>query len=218
MVYVTGDMHGELQRFKSPALKKLRKGDTLIVCGDFGFVWNGSKAEQRVLKKLGKRKYNVAFIDGVHENHTLLQNYEVSQWNGGKVHNISGRLFHLMRGQVYNIDGKIIFALGGGENTDLDSENTNIADCLPSIEDLYEANRNLQKVDYAVDYVITHDCTGVVKDFLNMDNNIYNHLYAFLNEAAKIIQFKKWFFGCQHIDKVIPPKYVGVFKEVLPLD
>ena len=77
MVYVTGDMHGDLDRFKSPALKKLKKGDTLIVCGDFGFVWTGSKAEEKVLKKLSNKKYNICFVDGTHENFKLLYKTEV---------------------------------------------------------------------------------------------------------------------------------------------
>lgn len=218
MVYVTGDMHGDFERFKAPAVKRLKRGDTLIICGDFGFVWDDNKTEQRVLKKLGNQRYNVAFLDGVHENHALLSGCPVTDWNGGKVHNISGKLNHLMRGQVYRIDGKTIFALGGGENPDTDCKNDVMSGCMPTIDDLYEANRNLQKVDYVVDYILTHDCSGVVKGFLDMDNNSYNHLYAFLNEAAKVIEYKKWFFGCQHLDKIIPPKYVGVFREVRPLD
>ena len=213
-VYVTGDIHGAPERFKAPNIKRLRRGDTLIICGDFGFVWDGSKAEQRKLKKLGKLRFNLAFVDGAHENHTILNSYPITEWNGGFVHNISGRLFHLMRGQVYNISGKTIFALGGGENPELNPKSETAEACLPSVDELYEANKNLQKVDYIVDYVITHECSGNVKGFLNMDDNSYNHLYAFLNDAAKVIDYKLWFFGCHHIDKIIPPKYIGVFKEV----
>ena len=43
MIYVTGDTHGDASRFDDPRLKNLKQGDTLIVCGDFGFLWNGSK-------------------------------------------------------------------------------------------------------------------------------------------------------------------------------
>jgi len=35
MVYVTGDLHGDYSRLKSPAIRKLRAGDVLLVCGDF---------------------------------------------------------------------------------------------------------------------------------------------------------------------------------------
>ena len=68
MVYVTGDMHGDYSRFDSPAVKQLKKGDTLIICGDFGFVWDNSKIEQKILKKLAGKKFNICFIDGTHEN------------------------------------------------------------------------------------------------------------------------------------------------------
>ena len=72
MIYVTGDVHADLGRFKGKAAKKLKKGDTLIVCGDFGFVWDGSKKEQRVLKWLGRRRYSVLFVEGTHDNLDLL--------------------------------------------------------------------------------------------------------------------------------------------------
>lgn len=42
MIYVTGDTHGDIERFKSSGIHKLKKGDSIIVCGDFGFVWDGS--------------------------------------------------------------------------------------------------------------------------------------------------------------------------------
>ena len=50
MIYITGDLHGEIERFDDKKMKKLKKGDILIVCGDFGFIWNNSIEEQ---KKLG---------------------------------------------------------------------------------------------------------------------------------------------------------------------
>ena len=46
MVYLTGDTHGELDRFKDGELRRAGKGDLVVVLGDFGFVWDGSKAEQ----------------------------------------------------------------------------------------------------------------------------------------------------------------------------
>ena len=75
MICVTGDLHGDITRFKSPVLKKLRRGDALIITGDFGCIWDGSKKEKKMLKKLGKKKYNVLFAEGVHENFDLLEEY-----------------------------------------------------------------------------------------------------------------------------------------------
>ena len=58
MIYVTGDTHAVLSRFDDPRLNALKKDDTLIVCGDFGFLWDGSKEEMSALKKLAKKKYH----------------------------------------------------------------------------------------------------------------------------------------------------------------
>ena len=141
LIYITGDTHGEVERLVPSKLRALKEGDTLIVCGDFGFIWDGSKKEQKILKQLGKRKYNICFIDGTHENFSLLNGYGVSEWNGGKVHKIYDNLYHLMRGQIYNIDGKSVFTMGGGESPDIDirSENDGWSrDEIPSQDELLE--------------------------------------------------------------------------------
>ena len=119
MIYITGDVHGDKSRFESSALRNLKKGDTLIICGDFGFLWNGDRREKKALEKLSKKKYNICFVDGTHENFELLNSYEVSKWNGGKVHNIAGNIYHLMRGNVYEIEGKKFFAFGGASSHDI---------------------------------------------------------------------------------------------------
>ena len=82
MIYLTGDLHGDLERFKSKEMKKLKKGDTLIVCGDFGFLWDGSKKEQSILKKLGRSKYQILFVEGTHDNLDLIAQYPLEDWNG----------------------------------------------------------------------------------------------------------------------------------------
>ena len=68
MIYITGDTHGEMDRFHSKEMKKVGKGDTLLICGDFGFIWDGSAAERKSIRKLGSRRYAVGFVDGTHEN------------------------------------------------------------------------------------------------------------------------------------------------------
>ena len=149
MLYVTGDTHGDYERFTSSALKKLKKGDTLFICGDFGFIWDGSKNEEKLLKKIGKLKYNVCFIDGTHENFSRLKEYEVSEFKGGKVHHITGNLYHLMRGQVYDFDGVSVFAMGGGESPDIDIRSdleSWSGDEIPTEAELTEGANNLKRL------------------------------------------------------------------------
>jgi len=52
MVYITGDMHGELKRFSDRKLKRLSEEDVLMICGDFGFIWNGSEQEKKFLEEI----------------------------------------------------------------------------------------------------------------------------------------------------------------------
>lgn len=55
------------------------------------------------------------FIDGNHENFDKLYSYPVETWYGGKVHKI---VIHLMRGEVYSIEGSSIFVMDGGYSID----------------------------------------------------------------------------------------------------
>ena len=76
MIYITGDTHGDIEIFNERRLGHLKKGDTLIVTGDFGFIWDNSKKEIKNLKKLEKKKFDILFVEGAHENFELLKGYE----------------------------------------------------------------------------------------------------------------------------------------------
>lgn len=220
MIYVTGDTHGDYSRFKDPAIKKLRRGDTLIICGDFGFFWNGSRKEKSVIKKLTKKGYTIAFLDGCHENFDILEEYPVTEWNGGKARVIAGNLIHLMRGQVYTIENKKIFTFGGGHSQDFDfrrsSENWWKRE-KPSHDEIIEAIENLRINDNSVDYVITHEPPVSLKDCLNVDVLQRLEVHALFEDIIKTCTYQKWFFGKCHIDKHIPIKFFAVFNNVIPL-
>lgn len=221
MVYVTGDMHGDYSRFDSPAVKQLKKGDTLIICGDFGFIWDNSKIEQKILKKLMNKKFNICFIDGTHENFELLNAYPVTNWNGGKVHHIGGNVYHLMRGQVFKIDNMTFFTMGGGESPDIDirfEENAWSKDEFPSREELLEGAANVEKLNCRVDYIITHEPPVKIKGFLKLKDSetaSVTGLNTYLEELSEACVFRRWFFGSMHLDKYISNSHVAVFQNVI---
>ncbi|MDD2955272.1 MAG: metallophosphoesterase [Oscillospiraceae bacterium] len=220
MVYVTGDLHGDLDRLSARAAKALKKGDTLVVCGDFGFLWEGGAAEQKTLQKLGSKKYRILFVDGCHENYELLDRYPVSQMFGGQVQLISGGLVHLLRGEVYTIEEKTIFAMGGGVCTDqADRMATGHWSPreLPSGEEYARARENLEKHSHIVDYVITHDCSSAMRHFIGADDAESTELQTFLDEVTPLLHFKKWFFGLYHLDKNLPPRHRAIFQDIVPL-
>ena len=126
MLYVTGDTHAEFSKFNTgrfPAQKEMTKEDFVIVCGDFGGVWDRdkpSKEEKYWLKWLDKKPFTLLFVDGNHENFDrLLHDYPVVDFHGGKAHRISKSVFHLMRGYVFQLDGRKVFAFGGASSHDI---------------------------------------------------------------------------------------------------
>lgn len=221
MVFVTGDLHGDMERFKTQDAKKLKKGDTLLVCGDFGFLWDGSKEEQKELKKLGEKKYNICFVDGTHENFDLLRQYEVSEWNGGKVHHITGGVYHLMRGQIFNIEGLRVFTMGGGESPDLDirmANNNWYQEECPNQQEMIEGADNLGRADNEVDIIITHEPSAKVKEFLQIkmtDKARTNLLNTYLEELSNAVDYQKWYFGSLHMDKHVSGTQIAVFTRIL---
>lgn len=201
-------------------MKKLRRDDTLIICGDFGFFWDGSKKERSILKKLEARSYTIAFIDGCHENFDILESFPVTEWNGGKARIIGKNIVHLMRGQVYTIEDKKIFTFGGGNSQDFifrsEGENWWKRE-QPSHEEIIEAIENLRQNDNTVDYIITHEPPASLKDCLGVDVLQRLEVHALFEDMIKSCTYSKWFFGKCHIDKHIPIKFYSIFNNITPL-
>ncbi len=226
MVYVTGDIHGDITRFSEKELKLLKKQDTLIICGDFGFIWNGSKSEQRTLKQLNKSPYTIAFLDGTHENFDLLEEYPVREWNGGRVHQIMDNIVHLMRGEIYSIEEMEIFTFGGGESPDRDLRRDLSKDGeamwwqreMPSSQEVQHSAQNLENHNLTVDFVLTHEPPSSIKHFLNLDGSQTHILNTYFDEISKTCQFKRWFFGSCHIDKPVSQRHTAIFRDVIPLN
>ena len=219
MIYVTGDTHGDITRFKSPEMKKVSRGDTLIIAGDFGFLWDNSKQEKAALKKLTEKGFTIAFLDGCHENFDMLEKYPTEEWKGGKIHRIAPNIVHLLRGQVYTIEKRKIFTFGGGHSQDIEVRRDNDwwEREQPTHEEIMEGIANLRANSYDVDYIITHEPPASLKECLVVDVFERLEVHAFFEDIIKTCKYKKWFFGKCHIDKHIPIKFFAVFNSVIPL-
>ncbi|MBE6848831.1 MAG: hypothetical protein E7502_02870 [Ruminococcus sp.] len=220
MVYITGDMHGEWERFKDKQMRQLKAGDTLIVCGDFGFLWDGSKRETAVLRKIAMLPFTVAFLDGCHENFDLLERYPLEEWNGGPVHRIATNLVHLMRGNVYTIENQTYFVFGGGHSQDYEFRcNTQNwwEQEHPTHQEIKSAIHTLAQHENRVDYVLTHEPPASLKDCLGVDVLQRLEIHTFFEDIIRVCQYRKWFFGKCHIDRYIPMKFFAVFEQVLPV-
>jgi len=217
MIYVTGDFHGEFEKFKSSGMKQLKKNDILIVCGDFGFLWDGGHAEKRLIKKIGRLPYKVLFVEGSHENYRAFDEYPETTVYGGRARIIYGNLVLLRRGNIYQIEGKKIFAFGGGIGEFLEnSEQTegSIAR-LPTEEDMKLALKTIESCDGQVDVVVTHDCPMLIRGSIIGNSEDMNHLHIFLQLISEKLSFRQWYFGCYHMDKQVSPTYRAVYDNVV---
>ena len=121
MIFVTGDCHGDYRKLSSAAFreqKEMDRQDFVIVCGDFGY-WDRSRQEEYWMDWLAQKDFTLLFVDGNHENYDLLAEFPVQMWHGGKVQMIRENVIHLMRGQMFNLQGRRFFTFGGARSHDI---------------------------------------------------------------------------------------------------
>ena len=224
MVYVTGDMHGELERLYDKNFRKLKNGDVLIVCGDFGYIFSGDKTEKQVIDYLATRRFVTAFVDGTHDNLDRINRARTTYWHGGMVHRIKGNLIHLMRGQIFKIDGNSFFTFGGGESTDKDMRREQgnwWSDEEPTALEMAEGAKILDEAGCNVDYIITHEPPSLVKSAMLLRKGSadrVNKLNGYLQEIGNSCKFKHWYFGSLHGDRLITPHHTCVFRKMLAIE
>ena len=247
MIYFTGDVHGNIAHLtRNYKLKQLTKDDYLIICGDFGFVWNQkvSPCELYNFDILDSRPYKILFVDGNHENFNRLEAFPVTKWMGGNIHKISKNVYHLMRGEIYNIDGLSILAMGGAKSHDisdgvldpigwkheakrLELQNKyfyRVRDLswweheLPTKEEYENCRKNVVAHNNKVDIIVTH-CTASSQQYRYIDSRFaFDHLTDFLDELLNMCEYQYHIFGHYHMNNFIPPKDYILYTEVLSLD
>ena len=220
MIYITGDKHGDISYFKRKQMKKIKKGDFVIITGDFGFFWDGSRAEKENLEYLKSLPYNILFIDGTHENFDQLEKYPVVPYFGAKARKIADNIYHLLRGQIYIIEKKGIFTFGGGVRRDLQKMldiNMWFERELPSKEEFEEGVRQLNAYGSKIDYIITHEPPAQIKGTIDPELR-QNPVNTYLDQISRQVTFDKWFFGSMHLDEEVKKDFFGVFNQLLPVN
>ncbi len=249
MIYITGDTHGEFRYRLStdsfPEQKDMSKEDYVIICGDFGGVWDTekqSKYEKYWLEWLESKSFTTLFVDGNHENFDRLYALPIEEWHGGKVHKIRPSVIHLMRGQIFEIDGKSIFSFGGATSHDIDGGILEMYDPdlkrkkkllnnsgrsyrinhvswwereLPTEAEMEEGRRNLALHNNVVDYIITHCCASSTQAIISGGAYKPDLLTRYLEEIRHAVDFKKWFFGHYHDDRNVSTEEILLFNQII---
>ncbi len=228
MIYITGDTHGQHDFVKllyfADAHPELTKKDYVIIAGDFGGVWS-ERGLETTLSMYARLPFTTLFVDGNHENFDMLNAYPVEIWNGGKVHKISPDIIHLMRGQVFEIEGKTFFTFGGATSIDKYLRIEGIswwAQELPTYEELDEGIANLKRYNNTVDYIVTHSCDekalwypplrerGVKKETFPE-----NRMLSLFEDT---VRYGHWYFGHYHMDGDLTENKTVLYQRIIKLN
>lgn len=228
MIYITGDTHGDQREWQAiDAL--LQPGDTIIIAGDFGYLWFGSRSERKFFDLLAKKPYTVLFADGNHEHFDLLYTLPIREWHGGRVHFLRRNVIHLLRGEIYEIEGKRIFVFGGGYSIDKARREPGVSwwpEELPSEEEYQNAEANLARVNDQVDYIVTHTapnetvmdclCRFYGMQPLREDKELTNFLQKVQDRTRDA--YHHWYFGHYHIDAELWRRQTALLHAVRELE
>lgn len=168
-----------------------------------GCVWDLGKFDFSVQTLYEQFPWTMLFVDGNHENHSGLDSYEVEIWNGGKVHFITDQIIHLMRGQIFTINGINFFTMGGATSIDKMYRKENIswwAREMPSDAEYTEAIENLDnwyQSGNSIDVVLSH-CAGKTAQWLINPGYENNELTSFLDLVVTAYEIPQSFFGHYH--------------------
>jgi hypothetical protein len=213
--FITGDVHGEIGDLAFAA-RVLDKEDTLIVLGDFGFIWRlDTQDVMEELSEVAKKcPCQIAFVDGNHENFNKIKELEeITEWNGGKVGKLPFGILHLLRGEIYNLNNEKVGVIGGADSVDKWGRTEDISWWSAETVTAADAEKLIENAKDVEDLIIlSHDAPSILVNQLKMLNGI-NGMTEFSSSQMNLqkvydnVSFKKWCFGHWHIDKELDERF-----------
>lgn len=217
LIYVTGDIHGEVFRVAEAVSRyKIQQNDTIVLLGDVGMNYFGNNRGDRHRKKrLNKIGVPVFCIHGNHEMRpSTILSYQEKQWHGGAVYVEEDypNLLFAKDGEVYDLDGQKAIVIGGAYSVDkwyrLQCDLNWFPDEQPSDEIKARVEQKLSDLDWKVDVVLTHTCPERYiprEAFLSGvdQSTVDNSTELWLDTIAERLDYKAWYCGHWHINKRI---------------
>ena len=250
MIYITGDTHGQRDFAKIRTFayecQIAGKNDYLIITGDFGAIWSEETLDTD-LKPYECLPFTILFVDGNHENFDRLygNEFDIVDFCGGKAHKIRDNVYHLMRGYIFELNGKKFFAFGGASSHDIKDGILNLEDYIDEKELIKTYNKltragkmlRINHLSWWKEEMPSDEEMEFGKQTLAQNDNkvdfiishccpqsialsLSNHyksdkLTKYFNEINDSISFSKWFFGHYHNDEQIFDKYILLYHQII---
>lgn len=220
-IFLVGDTHlceiGDCSKISSrrfPVQKDLTKNDYIILLGDTGFLWDKSKQTKYWENWFNNKNFTTLFLHGNHDNIPKLNKLPEIEMLGGIARKLNDSIFYLLNGQVYTINGKTFFVMGGGYSFDKKFRTEGKSwwrEEMPSTGEYLTGLINLSKYNYKVDYILSHTCSH--SEFSQLKNiyfefNAYKDsseedpLRDYLQRVLDKVDYKHHYFGHFHKDYI----------------
>lgn len=218
MIYITGDIHGDVSRlvdFYNASPEKFTKDDMVIVLGDAGINYYGGILDTVKKEKLKRLPFTIFCIHGNHEMRPKhISTYNLKMFKGGQVYveDEYPNILFAKDGEIFDFDGIKTIVIGGAYSVDkhlrLALGGNWFADEQPSMYTKIKTEKNLDSVNWKVDLVLTHTCPlsyEPVEVFLDgIDQSTVDKTTEnWLDEIEDQLMYKKWYCGHFHTEKIV---------------
>ena len=225
MIYITGDMHGDINQMRQIMNKiNCKLNNTLIVLGDFGANYYFDKKDNVFKNAISEYNINIFVIRGNHDgNPAQIKNIEQKEKynNIGYIEQEYPNIFYAINGNVYNIEENQFLVLGGAYSVDkfyrlsmgykwFSDEQMNNS----------EKEKFLQNYPQKVDVILSHTCpySNIPYHLFlkNIDQStVDNSMEYFLQEVKEKIEYNNWFFGHFHANEEIEENMYMLYDGVI---
>ena len=175
----------------------------------------------------------------------MLAALPAEQWEGGKVHFIRENVIHLMRGQMYRIQGKDFFVFGGARSHDIEDgimerEGPKLKEKVRALERRgvrYRINHLswwkeempdegqdreglavMEEHGWRCDYVVSHCAPSSVQAVFSLGRFEPDELTGYLEGIKNRCRYRRWFCGHYHMDEMVDERHTVMYRKVMRIE
>lgn len=214
MVYITGDIHGEMQPIYD-LFEKFRPtpDDIIVILGDVALNYTGMLRDRVMKEDMSALKSTFFCIHGNHENRPQnIASYKEKEWHGGRVlyEDDFPNILFPVDGDIFDFDGKKCLVIGGAYSVDkffrlsrgwkwwYDEQPT------PTIKAYVEEQVKANKIDIIFSHTCPYKYIPVECFLSGIDQStVDNSTEEWLDTIEDTVGYSAWYIGHWHIDKRI---------------
>ena len=91
---------------------------------------------------------------------------------------------------------------------------------MPSKEEYNRAEKNLEKANYEVDFIFTHEAPCSAKIYLgyyDLKRGDDENLSMWLNTLLYSVKYSRWYFGHYHCERVATDKCECLYNKIIQI-